>query len=177
MRHQRFNFKDHYFHNWLSSVKAYFSSGLPTNKSYWNKGMGSMLRTFGCVRIFYRSESQVKQPVNSLLWCYQGDIDIWLEISRNQTQSCIFFETWLSWAGDLCLFCGWITLVPVIPWEEESSVSSRRKSEDWGQAEILPCGFATSLLNNLSEGRSSLSQTESSRIYSEVKKNSFTSTW
>lgn len=94
-------------------------------------------------------------------------------LSRNQTQPCTFFETRLSWAGDLCLFCGWITLVPAIPWEEESSVSSCRKSEDWGQAvsaEVLPCGFATSFLNNLSEGRSSLSQTESSRISSEVKK-------
>lgn len=41
------------------------------------------------------------------------------------------FETCLSLAGNLCFFCGWITLVPVTPWEEESSVSSCRESEDW----------------------------------------------
>lgn len=71
---------------------------------------------------------------------------------------------WLSWAGNLCLFCGWITQVPVIPWEKEGSVSNCRKSEDWGQAvsaEVLPCGFVTLFLYNLSKGRSSLSQRES----------------
>lgn len=133
-----------------------------------------MLSTFEHLGIFFRSdtESQVKQPISSLLTALMGmTLPFDWRSPGLKCNLCLWNIIKLSRRS--LPICGWITQVPLIPWEKESPVSSCRKPKDQCQAvsaEILPCGFPPTFLYALSKGRDYLSP-YSSRISSEVKQN------